>query len=393
MKKTIHIGVVTDFPEERWESMDLVAEMTLMHLRKGQYAHIVADVITPSYRKIFQSVFTHGKWAWNLDRLINRRIILSQAVLRSLKSKQYDVIYIVDHSYGHLVNIIKNAFPKIPVVIMCHDLDAVTVLDAPCHGISIKKRLLRWFSRPILDGLLNANQIITGSDTVRDSVLMKYNSRIRPLQLMTNPYGIATEFHANCEDMKPNMDVNVGPVVLHVGSVIPRKRIDVLLKSVAIMAIKFEDLQLIRIGGDFTTEQKEMLRSLGLVDRVRVMPRLTRLEVADWYRRSDVVLITSEAEGFGLPVIEALACGASVVASDIPVLRETGGEFARYAPVGNAEGFAGLAVEQIEESGKRGGQGGADDGLRSHLERYQWKLHMERLVEVLEKEACLKATR
>jgi glycosyltransferase involved in cell wall biosynthesis len=175
--------------------------------------------------------------------------------------------------------------------------------------------------------------------------------------------------------------------------VIPRKRIDVLLKSVAIMAKKFEDLQLIRIGGDFTTEQKEMLRSLGLVDRVRVMPRLTRLEVADWYRRSDVVLITSEAEGFGLPVIEALACGASVVASDIPVLRETGGEFARYAPVGNAEGFAGLAVEQIEESGTRGGQGGADDGLRSHLERYQWTLHMERLVEVLEKEACLKATR
>lgn len=393
MKKTIHIGVVTDFPEERWESMDLVAEMTLMHLRKGQYAHIVADVITPSYRKIFQSIFTHGKWAWNLDRLINRRIILSQAVLRSLKSKQYDVIYIVDHSYGHLVNIIKNAFPEIPVVIMCHDLDAVTVLDAPCHGISIKKRLLRWFSRPILDGLLNANQIITGSDTVRDSVLMKYNPRIRPLQLMTNPYGIATEFHSRCEDMKPNMDVKVGPVVLHVGSVIPRKRIDVLLKSVAIMAKKFEDLQLIRIGGDFTTEQKEMLRSLGLVDRVRVMPRLTRLEVADWYRRSDVVLITSEAEGFGLPVIEALACGASVVASDIPVLRETGGVFARYAPVGDSEGFAGLAVEQIEESGKRGGQGGADDGLRSHLERYQWKLHMERLVEVLEKEACLKATR
>lgn len=393
MKKTIHIGVVTDFPEERWESMDLVAEMTFMHLRKGPYAHIVADLITPPYRKIFQSVFTHGKWAWNLDRLINRRIILSQTVLRSLKSKQYDVIYIVDHSYGHLVNIIKNAFPEIPVVIMCHDLDAVTVLDAPYHGISIKQRLLRWFSRPILDGLLNANQIITGSDTVRESILMKYKSRILPMQLMTNPYGIATEFHSKYEEMKSNMNVNVGPVVLHVGSVIPRKRIDVLLKAVAIMAKKYEDLQLIRIGGDFTTEQKELVRSLGLVDRVRVMPRLTRGEVADWYRRSDVVLITSEAEGFGLPVIEALACGASVVASDIPVLRETGGVFAKYAPVGDAKGFAGIAVEQIEESGKRRGQGWTDDGMRSHLERYQWAVHLERLVEVLEKEACLKAAR
>lgn len=393
MKKRICIGVVTDFPEESWESMDLVAEMTLMQLRQGPYGHILADVITPPYRKIFQSIFGQIKWAWNLDRLINRRIILRQGVLRNLKSKHYDVIYIVDHSYAHLVNILKKYFPEIPVVIMCHDLDAVSVLDAPCHGIRMKKRLLRWFSRPILDGLLNANQIITGSDIVRDLILMKYKSRIRPLQLMTNPYGIATEFHANCEDMKPSMDVNAGPVILHVGSVIPRKRIDVLLKAVAIMAKKFEDMQLIRIGGDFTTDQKELVRSLGLVDRVRVMPRLTRVEVADWYRRSDVVLITSEAEGFGLPVIEALACGASVVASDIPVLWETGGVFARYAPVGDSEEFARLAVEQIRDSGKVGGQGRSDDGLRSHLERYQWTVHLKRLVEVLEKEACLKTTR
>jgi glycosyltransferase involved in cell wall biosynthesis len=136
-----------------------------------------------------------------------------------------------------------------------------------------------------------------------------------------------------------------------------------------------------------------MVMSLGLVDRVRVMPRLTRLEVADWYRRSDVVLITSEAEGFGLPVIEALACGASVVASDIPVLRETGGGFVKYAPVGDSEGFAKLAVAQIEGLRNEGGQGGADDRLRSHLERYKWTVHLERLVEVLEKEACLKTAR
>lgn len=393
MKKRIRIGVVTDFPEERWESMDLVAEMTLMHLRQGPHEQILADVITPPYRKIFQSIFGHRNWAWNLDRLINRRIILRQGVLRSLKSKHYDVIYIVDHSYAHLVNIIKDAFPKTPVVIMCHDLDAVSVLDVPCHGMRMKKRLLRWFSRPILDGLLNANQIITGSDTVRDTILMKYKSRIWPLQLMTNPYGIAQEFHTKCEVLQEKSGLNDCPVILHVGSVIPRKRIDVLLKAVAIIAEQFENLTLIRIGGDFTTDQKELVKSLGLVDRVQVMPRLTRLEVADWYRRSDVVLITSEAEGFGLPVIEALACGASVVVSDIAELRETGGGFVRFAPVGDSEEFARLAVEQIHDSGKGGGQGRSDDGLSSHLERYQWAVHLERLVDVLEKEACLKTAR
>ena len=45
--------------------------------------------------------------------------------------------------------------------------------------------------------------------------------------------------------------------------------------------------------------------------------------------------MTSEAEGFGLPIIEALACGAPVVASDLPVLREVGADACTYAPVGD----------------------------------------------------------
>jgi glycosyltransferase involved in cell wall biosynthesis len=43
-----------------------------------------------------------------------------------------------------------------------------------------------------------------------------------------------------------------------------------------------------------------------------------------------MVLMPSEAEGFGLPIAEALACGAVVVASDIPVLREVGGDVVEY---------------------------------------------------------------
>lgn len=384
IEKKLRIGVVIDFPEERWESMDLVAEMTLLHLKNGIYGHVVADVITPKYLKIFQSVFTHKKWAWNIDRLINRRVVLIHGVVQTLKTGHYDIVYIVDHSYAHLVNKIKTWFPETPVVIMCHDLDAVSGLDTPYYGMSLTKHLLRWFARPILDGLLNANQIITGSDTVRNAILSKYKSRIRPLQLTTNPYGIAEEFHMK-DDSFESVKPLSSPLIVHVGSVIPRKRIDVLLKTVARMAELHDNLTLVRIGGDFTMDQKELVRSLGLVDRIRVMPRLTRLEVANWYRKSDLVLITSESEGFGLPVIEALACGASVVASDIPVLRETGGPFVTYSPVGNSEEFARIANGLLEGAGQ-----GRSDSVRTHLERYQWPLHVERLVEVLESESGLR---
>jgi glycosyltransferase involved in cell wall biosynthesis len=52
------------------------------------------------------------------------------------------------------------------------------------------------------------------------------------------------------------------------------------------------------------------------------------------------VLVPSEAEGFGLPVIEALACGAPVVASTLPVLREVGDTACLYCAVGDVTGWA-----------------------------------------------------
>ena len=52
------------------------------------------------------------------------------------------------------------------------------------------------------------------------------------------------------------------------------------------------------------------------------------------------LVLPSLDEGFGLPVLEALAAGVPVVASDLPVLREVGGEVVRYAPAGHAEAFA-----------------------------------------------------
>lgn len=72
---------------------------------------------------------------------------------------------------------------------------------------------------------------------------------------------------------------------------------------------------------------------------VQVMPVLSRQELADVYRRASVVLLPSDAEGFGLPVIEAMACGTPVLASDLPVLREVGGDAATYAPVGDVEAW------------------------------------------------------
>jgi glycosyltransferase involved in cell wall biosynthesis len=126
--------------------------------------------------------------------------------------------------------------------------------------------------------------------------------------------------------------------VLHVGSCVPRKRIDVLIDSVALTRKTHPDLTLVKVGGEFSPAHRALIHALNLPLIHRT--NLTRRELASVYRAAPLVLIPSESEGFGLPTIEALACGAPVLASDIPALREAGGDAGNYLPVGDVQAWS-----------------------------------------------------
>ena len=67
------------------------------------------------------------------------------------------------------------------------------------------------------------------------------------------------------------------------------------------------------------------------------------------YRRAALVLQPSEREGFGLPLLEAMACGTPVVASDLPVLREVGGAAVEYCPVGDTAAWVRAVSALLDE--------------------------------------------
>jgi glycosyltransferase involved in cell wall biosynthesis len=187
-------------------------------------------------------------------------------------------------------------------------------------------------TRRILNGMKRAALVFYLTDAIRRQI--ESFGLLDPARLIWAPPAPAEEFtqHGGTEARKKALELAGSErYVLHVGSCIARKRIDVLLDVFA--RVRKPGLKLLQVGGEWTPQQRTQIEKLKIGESVVQAARLPREIVAALYRGAAVVIQPSESEGFGLPVIEALACGAPVVASDIPVLREVGGDAVVYCPV------------------------------------------------------------
>lgn len=116
------------------------------------------------------------------------------------------------------------------------------------------------------------------------------------------------------------------PVLLFVGRIQPLKGLDVAVAALA--QLDRDDAELVVVGGPSGLNgPAELARvhaladDLGVRDRIRFVSPQPHHLLSTWYRAADLVLVPSRSESFGLVALEAAACGAPVVASDVGGLR------------------------------------------------------------------------
>ena len=154
-----------------------------------------------------------------------------------------------------------------------------------------------------------------------------------------------------------------------------------------IMAALGPTVRLVRVGGPFTAEQAALIRDLNVRDVV-VLPFVDRSTLAAIYRRSALLLMPSEREGFGLPLVEALACGTSVVASDIPALREVGGDAVTYCQVGEVDEWCRAIRALLDERARRPGEWAARRALGvSRADAFSWSKYAGEIAALYEQMA------
>jgi glycosyltransferase involved in cell wall biosynthesis len=136
------------------------------------------------------------------------------------------------------------------------------------------------------------------------------------------------------------------PYIFYLGQWKAYKNLPILLRAFSLLRPTHPSLQLV-VAGDDPRHPEVREVAARLPEGSVILPgRLPESAVPDLYRGSAVVVLPSRAEGFGLPVIEAMACGVPVVCSDLPVLREIADGVALFCNPEDPSDFA-RAIEAV----------------------------------------------
>ncbi len=142
-------------------------------------------------------------------------------------------------------------------------------------------------------------------------------------------------------------------MILYLGTIEPRKGIDTLLAAWAALAASLPGVHLVVAGkpGWGTDQLHTQVRHLGLQDRVHWTGYVADADLPALYSAAEVFAFPSRYEGFGLPPLEAMACGTPVVSSSAASLPEVVGDAGLLVPPDDAPALAEALRHVLTEPG------------------------------------------
>jgi glycosyltransferase involved in cell wall biosynthesis len=219
-------------------------------------------------------------------------------------------------------------------------------------------RLSMLGNRLNLAGMRRVARVIAVSNSSREDLLRFTDCD--PARVHVIPEGVSGRFQP-CDravaDDRPRCDAPVR--VLHVGHCGVYKNVEAVLCAVPLIGKRLaRRVEFVKVGGPFTPAQAALIDKLRLGGRVRHLGFVPAAELPAVYRDADLLLMPSLYEGFGLPVLEAMACGTPIVASDRGSLPEVVGDAGLTVDPTDVDGLADAAVRVL-----------ADPLLRADLRR------------------------
>lgn len=266
-----------------------------------------------------------------------RRYLIRQVVyplrVRRVRS---GVLHVLDQSFAHLLRF---ARPGVGTVVTVHDV--IPLLDREGLNDSQARRYRR-----IVGTLTRADRVSCSSEHTRRDVERLLG--VEPARMTVNPVGTS---RLPAPDGRWLEELGERPgYLLSVGNTAPRKNLGFFPPMLSALAEKGLRLRVVRIGEALPGELAEGIRRHA---ELLELGRAPDAQLAAAYAHAGVVVMPSTYEGFGLPVVEAMAAGCPVLCSRTTSLGEVAGDGALTFDPGDPKEAADLCLRLYREEGLR----------------------------------------
>jgi glycosyltransferase involved in cell wall biosynthesis len=309
----MRIAIARTMPEF---SMDVYTEGLVSGLRAvrpdWEIIELFPDPIDRKSRSSWIRVKKYYERFWNFPRCVQQQ--------------DADIVHIVDAAEAHIVYRLRKTAKR--TVVTCHDL--INYFYSNNRVASVQLPLVShqmWLYA--IRGMRQADHVVAVSHaTAKDTVQIL---NLEPLRVSVVPDAVDLAFQPlpeiEVQTIRQKYAIPSGILcLLNVGSDHSRKNLLNILQSLAIL--KQVGLRFVfwKVGSDFTVEQKDLIQNLQLQEIVRYLGKPDRATLVEIYNAADILLSPSLFEGFGMTLLEAMACGTPVITSNLSSMPEVVGD-------------------------------------------------------------------
>ena len=247
---------------------------------------------------------------------------------RTVNHLEADLFHIIDHTDAHVAYGLKKSGK--PVVVTCHDLVQYIYPEIlkneakfPAFSMAVWQYCVK--------GINVADRTIAISTNTAQDIDRWLNTKPEKVEVVPN--GVGSECRILPDDtvaawkqqyIKSDAEI----CLLHVGTNHHRKNVETVFKALKAIVELNIPVRLWKVGEDFYPEQKQYLQDNNLTEHITLVNTPDREAIIKFYNAADILIAPSLYEGFGLTVLEAMACGTPTITANVSSIPEVAGNAA-----------------------------------------------------------------
>ncbi|MBW4535255.1 MAG: glycosyltransferase family 4 protein [Pleurocapsa minor HA4230-MV1] len=316
----MRIAIVRREPKVAF-SMDVYADNLVAELKELRPDWEILEIAPQPWSKNLENLWRTG----NPIRKYYERFYHHP---KAVKQVDADLFHIIDHSDAHIAYGLKKIGK--PVVVTCHDLVQFIYPEIMKNQARFPAFSLAVWQYCVKGITLADRTIAVSSNTAKD---VAHWLNIAPDKIAVVPNGVDTVFDLIDKkvlaDWKQQHTKSPDEIcLLHVGSNQQRKNIETVLKVIKAIVEQDIPVRLWKVGGDLYPEQEQYIAANNLGEHITLVSNPEPQTLINFYNAADVLVAPSLYEGFGLTVLEAMACGTPTITSNVSSIPEVAGDAA-----------------------------------------------------------------